>query len=202
MSSETQRPMDGLGIAKLSTKTFEMSIIPSGRDAWISFQRGSLVRIFQRLAKAKDSRERGAASSGPRWKQLTFCDLDSSSSKTCPQSKKEAGEKLSALSWREDIPGEMEPLRRLMSGQDTSGTAGGASSLTRKAKRFLPTLRTADAKHGPWLNRPHGGDDLVTTLSLLPQDIASFTNGCQLTPTFAEWWMGFPIGFTQVKAKG
>src|SRR3990167_7296736 len=95
--------------------TSEMSISPPGKDEWIRSQQDSLAKIFQQLEKAKAFMERDPVSGKKSSEQLMLFDPDWCSWKTPHLSVPVVGMCSFGNLWRGDIPGEMEPLPRLMS---------------------------------------------------------------------------------------
>jgi DNA (cytosine-5)-methyltransferase 1 len=89
--------------------------------------------------------------------------------------------------------------------------AGGALTLRgavegvnpKDAERLLPTPRTTDAQHGPWHNRPVGGDDLVTIIDtlntaaadpkMLPTPVASQTRKGQRPEVRKSYGKGMSV---------
>jgi len=249
---------DGSQACMLNVQTLDCLTPVHGREKWIASQRDSLAKIFHVLAQARESTGNGAGLSGSCSRQLTLSSRQSSSLKTPRESEQRAGGKSLGHLWREDIPGETERLRPLMSAQAIKEIDGGAllptltvsGNWNRKgasqnsgdglatALRTLPTLLSTDGDHGgpnardskgryslsgaiprlPTLlksdasrgptkaERPDsGGPNLHTALrrlstQSLPQEILQdVVAGFRLTPEFAEWWMGWPIGWTALK---
>lgn len=207
------------GCRQACTSTRGISGISTGAPGpieWIASQRDSLARIFHAPAVEQVLGGGAAGSSGRCSGQLTLPGLGSFSSKIRPGSGNSDARKLSRNSWRVDIPGETEPLPRLMSAPRTGGAGGGS---------LLPTLTVC----GNW-NRagasPTSGNGLATALRLLPticatdykelyseagyrrqmqrrskplRDTLVHITGHRLTPAFAEWWMGWPINWTATR---
>lgn len=142
--------------------------------------------------------------------------------KTPHESEPEGGTSSSANWWRADIPGETESLARLMLAHHTKGIGGGASP----AEKMLPTLTVCGNYNRKGLS-PTSGNGLATALRLLPtlaatdyksaysaagykkkrlkrskllRDTLVHDAGIPLTATFAEWFMGWPIGHTALGA--
>lgn len=160
----------------------ESSTSPHGATEWIAYQRDFLARIFPALAAARESKEQEVALFQKSSAQLTIFGQASSSSKTPHTSEQKGGTLSSGNSWRVDIPGRTERLKRLMSGLDINANGGGASLPTGKEcedfKR-LPTLMACDGSKGP--TRPEredtGGASLHTALRRLPTLTASDGTG-------------------------
>ena len=189
----------------------------TSRESWLASMQSalaSLVRTSAQQEKAQALEASAAASIAKSCEQLTLFDLPGSSSKTAHSSEPEAGTSSSPTWWRVDIPGETDSLPRLMSERLTSAIAGGA---------LLPTLTVC----GNWNRKgasPTSGDGLATAIRNLPtlcatdwksayslegyraqkekrskplRDSLVHEAGIPLTPTFSEWWMGFPIRHTE-----
>lgn len=219
-----------------------------GPAEWISSQRASLARMFQRLAVAPVSQVSAAASFGKSSASSTPSGRRSSGSKTPRASVPKAGAKSSPPSWRVDIPGETEPLPRLTCAPDTNAADGGCllptltvcGNWNRKGAsansgdglatpiRRLPTLTASSGRQGvttkpEYWQDSQRGMQLRTALYMLPticatdykspyseagyhnqmqkrskplRDTLVHTIGHRLTPAFAEWWMGWPLGWT------
>lgn len=220
----------------------------SGPAEWIASQRASLARIFRQRAKAPGSTESEAASTVKSFGQLTMFDQDSSGLRTVQKFGPEDVTVSLPTLWRVDTPGAMEFLARLMSEQDTFGTAGGASLPTltvcgnynRKgssaksgdgiatALKKLPTpLASSGRKGGPNSIHGSGSLSLPAAIARLPtvcatdwkapysaegyakqmqvrskplRDTLVHSTGHRLTSAFAEWWMGWPLGWTASNA--
>jgi hypothetical protein len=88
------------------------------------------------------------------------------------------------------------------------GDSQQSNSLTSLAKRgLLPTLRASDASHAGPNQRGSRGDLSLTATILLPTLTASRRSGLQshgknvflgsLNPTWCEWFMGLPTGWSE-----
>lgn len=77
-------------------------------------------------------------------------------------------------------------------------TKRGAKSLPRALKHLLPTLCATDFK-GPY--SAEGYQKQTQQRSKPLRDTLVHTTGHRLTPAFAEWWMGWPIGWTASSAR-
>jgi hypothetical protein len=75
----------------------------------------------------------------------------------------------------------------------TKLTPRGKKSLPRALKHLLPTLCATDFK-GPY--SAEGYQKQTQQRSNPLRDTLVHTTGHRLTPAFAEWWMGWPIGWT------
>ena len=240
---------DGSLNSMSTVETSENSTLPHGSTEWIASQRDSLVRIFQRLEEEKASAAQEADLSKKFSGQLTLFDQESFGSKTAPGSEPEGAISSYQNSWREDTPGETEPLQRLMWAPDTNAIDGGAllptltvcGNYNRRgaslhsgdgiatALRRLPTLTASDAMGGAGTSpKRTGGLNLRTAIRLLPpvcatdykspysvegykkqtqkrskplRDTLVHSTGHRLTPAFAEWWMGWPLGWTESKQR-
>lgn len=200
----------------------ESGTLPHGKAAWIKSQRASLARILAQRERALESPENGLVSYGKFFEQLTLFDLPSCSSKTPPSSAHGAAAKSSQPFWREDIPTETERLQPLMSGLRISDEDGGC---------LLPTLRTNDRgcyRDKAALKRRFG-TNLWTALKFLPtlctmdydkprplesyrkrtqkgfkqlRDTLAHEHGFPISAEIAEWFMGWPIGFTRARKQG
>lgn len=209
--------MDGSRPCMSITATCASSTPLRGPTEWIASQRASLARMCQPLAAAPASLESEADLSGRSSGQLTLFGQDSSGSKIPRAFASRGVAKSSPPSWRVDIPGETESLPRLTLAPDMSANAGGS---------LLPTLTVC----GNWNRKgaiATSGDGLVTALKRLPtlcatdykspyseagylqqtqkrskplRDTLVHTTGHRLTPAFAEWWMGWPLGWTASSA--
>jgi hypothetical protein len=95
-------------------------------------------------------------------------------------------------------------------------TRVGTNPLPWAMRHLLPTLTKSDGTGGPGRSRKRkGGLNLWTALSELlnsedfpiltqkrlqsPDFVPGRSAGHRLTPAFAEWWMGWPIGWTALK---
>lgn len=184
-----------------------------GLESWIASQRDSLARIFRVQVMERVSKESEADLSGKCFGQSMQSNPLLSSSKTHPVFAPRGGKKLQQLWWREDTAGETESLPRLISVLPINGIDGGS---------LLPTLTVS----GNWNRKgasKTSGDGLATAMRRLTTFFASdfrgpcgaeyyqismqersrplrdtlpHTIGHRLTPTFAEWWMGWPINWT------
>ncbi len=264
--AESSGNRDGSRICMSSAPTSGTSTQPPGKAEWIALRRDSLARIFHARVRATESAGSNPDLYGNCSGQLTLFGHRSFSLKTRRTSEPRDGVRSSGPSWREDIPGETEPLRPLMSARGTEGIDGGASPPTPPAcgswngkgasrnggvgsvetrlrmptlckahykgaaKRItersrwhlptvlyhLPTLTKADGTGGPGRSRNRrGGLNLRTALSellnsadfpdatrnqlQLREPIPERSVGHRLTSAFAEWWMGWPIGWTALK---
>jgi len=149
---------DGSQACMLNVQTLDCLTPVHGRDEWIASQRDSLAKIFHVLGQAMESKGKDLASSGNYFKQLTLFAHQSSSLKTRHKSEPRAGGKSLRLLWREDIPGETERLRPLMSARAIKEIDGGA---------LLPTLTVC----GNWNRKgasQKSGDGIATALMKLP----------------------------------
>lgn len=266
---------DGSRVSPSIAEMPEPSTGLPGPDEWIASQRASLARIFQRLDEARELAEREAASSARCSEQLTLFDPDACSLKTAQGSERGAATSSSANWWREDIPGETEPLPRLMSAPAIFAPGGGAllptltvsgnwnrkgasansgDGLATTLNNLGPTLLASSGKQSGSYRRGNptlrgwirtlptlvatdmpsrsrgsgsvargGGQRLPAAIRLLPtlcatdyrspyseegyeqqtrkrskplRDTLKHTTGHRLTPAFAEWWMGWPLGWT------
>ena len=186
---------------------------PDWLDAWTAYQRASLARIFQQLEAGQDSQAASPGCSSRSSAQSTPCNLDLFSSKTPPESEPEGGSESSKSYWRADIPTETERLVPLLSARRTSETGGGylLPTLTVKgnyrtekqskkagdgmiqALRKLPTLCATDYK-SPYSESGYKQQKQKRSKPL--RDTLKHTTGNRLNPSFAEWFMGFPINYT------
>ncbi|OFZ69068.1 MAG: hypothetical protein A2V79_11645 [Betaproteobacteria bacterium RBG_16_56_24] len=148
-------------------------IHPSGRAEWTQSMRASLVRILAQQAKARELQEQEAALLAKCSAQLTFSDLDSSFSKTLPESEPGAGMWLSGNWWRVDTLGATESLGRLMSEPIISEIDGFV---------LLPTL-TVCGNYNRKGASATSGDGLITLIKrgLFPTMSASDTS-CRKPP--------------------
>lgn len=156
-------------------ETLGCSIHPSTRDAWIVSQRASLVRIFQRQEKARESTGREAGSSPRSSCQLSLCDLDSSFLRTAKTSSPVA---LASFSGRLPQSGLMRsgafvPLKTLE--RPTSASVGGAL-------RGVPTP-TVCGNHNRKGASAQSGDGLATFAKKWPAPRATDgSHGGRVTP--------------------
>jgi hypothetical protein len=176
-----------------------------------------LVRtsVLQKVME-KELKEKGQGCGDKSFEQLTIWDQVGCSLKTVPESKEKDEKKSSMRSWRVDIPGKMESLERLMPVLRIKGIGGGF---------LLPTLTVC----GNWNRKgasKTSGDGLATVLKMMPtlcatdykspysvigykkqmqkrskplRDFAKHHLGIRLTPGLCEWYMGFPIGHTDLE---
>jgi hypothetical protein len=154
---------DGSQACMLNARILDGLTPVHGKDAWIAFQRVSLAKIFHVLDQVQEFTESEAGLFGSYSKQLTLLNHQSFSLKTPRESERKAGAKLSGPLWREDIPGETERLKPLMSARATKEIAGGA---------LLPTLTVC----GNWNRKgasQNSGDGLATALRKMPTLLAS-----------------------------
>jgi hypothetical protein len=174
----------------------------------------SLVRTSAQQEKESASPENGPDCSERSCVQLTLSDQIGSFWKTVQESGPEADELSSVSLWREDIPGETECLARLTLGHYTRGTDGGAllptltvcGNYNRKGasktswdgletvlRKLLPTLAATDHK-SPYSMEGYRNQRLKRSKPL--RDTLAHDIGTRITPIFAEWFMGWPIGHT------
>lgn len=196
---------------------------PAWMEAWISSQRGFLAAIFplrdagQGLMEPQPDQPTPDAS-----EQLTFGGLDGSFLRTPRKSGRGAEAKLLPILWRGDTAGETEALRPLLWALRTSESDGlcsrtGPTLLASDGPKGGPNGRGAkgDLKLPAWLHHlcKRTLSTLCATDYKIPysaegyqaqadkrskplRDTAAPGIGIPLTPTFAEWWMGWPLGST------
>ena len=217
-SCETGQQMDGSRASRSLKPTCEPSTSANGRDEWIASQRDSLARIFQAQVEARELREAEADSIVKSSAQLMLFDLGSSGSKTAPSSELEGAISSLPTSWRADTPGAMESLPRLMLAPATSVAAGGAllptltvcgnwnrkgasptsgDGIATALRKLMPTLCATDWK-SPYSAEGYAKQMQVRSKPL--RDTLAHSTGHRLTSAFAEWWMGWPIGWTALNA--
>jgi len=179
----------------------------------------SLVRTSAQPDQEKASPESGPDCTAKSCEQLTPFALPGSSLKTPRESAPVAGASSSATSWRSDIPGETEPLQRLISERHTAAIVGGAlrnvptptvcgnynrkgasatsgDGLATWAKKMFPTVTRSDGTGGPRKTIRKDGrvpNDLRSVVCLLDPP------GGPLNPPWVEWLMGWPMGHTELR---
>jgi hypothetical protein len=80
---------------------------------------------------------------------------------------------------------------------NTTGLDGGSNSRKALKKRLnYPTLKTQDSRHA--LNRHNNPNDNHWK-SNLGEVVSAQVNGGHLNPTWVEWLMGWPLGWTDLK---
>jgi hypothetical protein len=200
-------------------------IHPNTRGAWIASQRASLARIFQLQERAQEYRERKADSIAKLSEQLTLFNLDLSGLKTAQKSGREGVTSLLPISWRADTPGATESLERLILAPLTSAIDGGyllptltvCGNYNRKGasptsgdgiitalkRRMMPTLcaRGARTVAGSQPRKRAPTSDLPLTWQLGKDLIPESRRGLKLNPTWAAWYMGWPMTWFLVPSK-
>jgi hypothetical protein len=216
-SSGSEQQRDGSLVCTCTRETFGCGIHPRGRDEWIASQRGSLASTFRALAEELDSTDRAPGCGEKSCAQLTLSGPDGSFSKT-PRASEPTAPWLSTSSWRVDTPGETERLRPLSAARRGAicVPVGGSWPGFR-----MPTLKASDgAKGGP--NQHGSKGDLSVPSSIFRLPILTATRygsnvggaagrtgtvrhsldalaGGSLSPQWAEWYQGFPVGWTELK---
>lgn len=178
-----------------------------GEDLLMWFRAGFPARILAQQEKAQDLRE-SAAGYGQKW-QGSFAKLDPTSSlwKIAQCSLLGDSESFSETwpRWGMTQNGEsflrpmLEPIiygkeSGLMPTLVTRGLDGGSNSRAAQAKRMMPTLCARDYRYPGKSRMERTGSK---SGEVLPQIV-----GGPLNPTWCEWYMGFPIGWTELKPLG
>lgn len=209
-------PMAGQDLLQSAGISMGSHGILSRSAEWISSQRAFLAEILARQAASQDLMANQPGQLGEDvCRQLNIFAPDTPSLKTAPESShigQPSGERSANL---DTIP-EMESLTPPLSVLRTSASDGFCSRLgptllkadartigysiskgrriERLAgfcRRLLPTLCATDFK-SPYSAEGYAKQRAKRSKPL--RDTAKHTIGIRITPHFAEWWMGWPIG--------
>ena len=212
-SCENELPKDGSPACTCGKGTLDCSIHPSTPEAWTASMRDSLAKIFQPAATSEDQeRELAAVFTGKYCESLAWLDRDTSSWKTYQQSLVTGWESFSQTWPRWGLMLDGVAYRLQVSEPATLETDGGS----------LPTLTICGNYNRKGASKT-SGDGLIT--ALLKRRKFPTLNAVQgncvgrldelggsgnpfrgpdvgkllLSPSFAEEFMGFPIGSSALK---
>ena len=211
-SSANEQQTDGSPTCECTRETLGCSIHPNTPDAWIASMRDFLARISQspELVQASMEIEAGC---GPRSSGLlAYYDPGNFSLKIAQQSLLGdlAESYLTLPRWGTMQNGSVYPLPESV--RPTDGTGGGAlptltateygscqgGAMGREGQKNRPSLQTM-ARNGilPTLT-VYGNYNRAGVSATSGNGLATVIGG-NLSPMWSEWFMGFPMGFTELK---
>lgn len=215
-SCESDPQTDGSPVCQCTRETFGCSIHPTTPAEWIASMQASLARILASLDGKPDwKKARAAVCTGKSCASLAWFDRGSSLWKTYQRSLVTDWALYSETwpKWGMTLDGVV--YAPLMLERPTNGTDGGCwptlticGNYNRKgasktsgdglitALRKYPTLLARDSRTvrgGARSMKALGSEPLITVVAELEQQ-----RDGRLNPTWAEWFMGFPMGWTKL----
>lgn len=219
LSCESEPPMAGFPVCECTRSTFGCSIHPNTPDEWIASQEDFLALMYPSLAQAPDwmARNQGCGRSLSGWfaqydrsthslktaQRLLFAD-STECSVTLPRSGSMRNGRLFQRPMSERrIGANASGFSRIADASARFGLACSAAmssitislvntaAQTAKAKGLIPTLTASDWKTASKPGQRRG--------QLTDPAMGVIPAGGKLNPAFAEWLMGWPIGWTELK---
>ena len=199
---------DGSPVCKCGRETFGCSIHPNTRDEFIASMVDSLVRTLAALEiKQASAKAREADFTGKCSESLMWYDPDTCSWKMSLPSSKKSGYKLSSKTLprsgmmldghvylhRQPVPRTTVIVGGVLQNEVTA-TSGKVKMGSNFPMRMWPTPTQRDYKSGHFL--PEAKEKRMCCLKGKP---LSEILGGLVNPTWIEWMMGWPIGWTVSK---